>query len=225
MCASCTCRIIYACNAHRGFISKWYYTCWIMGCKCCVWLPCWPAGPWPQLEWPKAVRIKKKGIYWVKCLNVGLWTLVSCPRLSHNQLCVLIVPLALLGSDWSISRLHVKFLLTLSGSWRYQLFSPASLVASKASQAPAGAAITTTTTIVCPPKGALCYLIHSGQMPFTDKSPQHLTVYVHIFNLLHHHLSWFNCSFFLENCMKLCITRYCKCILLNAKKGLILFLD
>lgn len=152
----------------------------------------------PGHNWngPKQSELKKKGIYWVKCLNVGLWTLVSCPRLSHNQLCVLIVPLALLGSDWSISRLHVKFLLTLSGSWRYQLFSPASLVASKASQAPAGAAITTTTTIVCPPKGALCYLIHSGQMPFTDKSPQHLTVYVHIFNLLHHHLSWFNCSFF-----------------------------
>lgn len=125
MCASCTCRIIYASKARCGFISKWYYTCWIMGCKCCLWLPCWTAGLWPQLEWPKATRIKKKkqntGVYWVKGLNVGLWTLVSCPRLSHKQLCVLIVPLALLGSDWSISLLHVNFLLPLSGSWTYQL--------------------------------------------------------------------------------------------------------
>lgn len=122
------------------FISKWYYTCWIMGCKCCLWLPCLPAGPWPQLEWPKAVRILKKkiktkntGVFWVKCLNVGLWTLVSCPRSSHNQLCVLIVPLALLEFDWSISLSRVNVLLTSSGSWRYQLFSLSLAVSSTGS--------------------------------------------------------------------------------------------
>lgn len=99
----------------------------------------------PGHNWngPKQAELKKTREC-IECLNVGLWTLVSCPRLSHNQLCVLIVPFALLGSDWSISLLHVSFLLTLSGSWRYQLFSPASLslplAASETSQAPAAAA-------------------------------------------------------------------------------------
>lgn len=45
--ALCTCRIIYACKSSLGFVSKWYYTHWIMGCKCCLWLPCWPPVPWP----------------------------------------------------------------------------------------------------------------------------------------------------------------------------------